>query len=217
MEKKYDVRWEQLLNDLSDMSEIAEEMLQNSIKALNQKDVALAKEVKNKDDLLDNYQITIEEEANRLLSMNQPLKSDVWNNMAAVKIAGDLERIGDLADNIADTVLDLKNIDYIEPLVMIPELADLVLDMLDTVLEAFITKNIDLAEAVCRRDEEADNIYEQIHHSSIKLLDKSEGLSNISQVISFLNVAKSLERIGDHATNIGEEIIYTVTGKRVKY
>lgn len=217
MEQKYDVRWEQLLKDLSDMSEIAEDMLQDSIKALNSKDVSLAKQVIHKDDVLDNYLITIEEESFRLLSMNQPLKSDVWNNIAVIKIASDLERIGDLANNIAETVLDLKEEKQVQSLIMIPELADLVLEMLDTVLEAFVTRNADLAEAVCRKDEEADNIYEQIYHSSIKLINKSEGTSNISQLVSYLSVAKSLERIGDHATNIGEETIYTVTGKRVKY
>lgn len=216
MEQKYDEKWEQLLADLSDMSEIAEEMLQNSIKALNHRDIELAKKVINEDDVLDNYQITIEEKAARLLAMNQPLKSDVWNNIAAVKIAGDLERIGDLATDIAETVLDLKNVEKVEPLVMIPELAAIVTEMLDAVLEAFITKNVDLAEAVCRRDEEADNIFEQIHNSSLKLMNENSG-KNTSQVVRFISVAKALERIGDHATNIGEETIYTVTGKRVKY
>ena len=158
----YDVRWEQLLSELSDMSEIAEGMLQDAIKALNARDVELAKEVINKDDLVDNYLITIEEQATRLLAMDQPLKSDVWNNIAAIKIASDLERVGDMANNIAEIVLNLNKDEKVEPLIMIPELADLVLEMLDTVLEAFVTRNADLAEAVCRKDEEADNIYEQI-------------------------------------------------------
>jgi phosphate transport system protein len=217
MEQRYDEKWEQILVDLSDMSEVAEEMLQNSIKALNTRDIALAKQVINRDDVLDNYQITIEEEVSRLLAMNQPLKSDVWNNIAAVKIASDLERIGDLANDIAETVLDLKNEEYLEPLVMIPELCELVSEMLDAVLEAFVTKNIDLAEAVCRKDEEADNIFEQIYKSALKLINQSDGVKNIGQVVRFINVAKALERIGDHATNIGEETIYTVTGKRVRY
>lgn len=213
----YDVRWEKLLSELSDMSEIAEGMLQDAIKALNARDVELAKEVINKDDLVDNYLITIEEQATRLLAMDQPLKSDVWNNIAAIKIASDLERVGDMANNIAEIVLNLNKDEKVDPLIMIPELADLVLEMLDTVLEAFVTRNADLAEAVCRKDEEADNIYEQIFNSSLRLMDKSEGTANISQIISFLDVAKSLERIGDHATNIGEETIFVVTGKRVKY
>jgi len=151
------------------------------------------------------------------LAMDQPLKSDVWNNIAAIKIASDLERVGDMANNIAEIVLNLNKDEKVDPLIMIPELADLVLEMLDTVLEAFVTRNADLAEAVCRKDEEADNIYEQIFNSSLRLMDKSEGTANISQIISFLDVAKSLERIGDHATNIGEETIFVVTGKRVKY
>ena len=213
----YDVRWKQLLSELSDMSEIAEGMLQDAIKALNSRDVELAKEVINKDDLVDNYLITIEEQATRLLAMNQPLKSDVWNNIAAIKIASDLERVGDMANNIAEIVLNLNKDEKVEPLIMIPELADLVLEMLDTVLEAFVTRNADLAEAVCRKDEEADNIYEQIYNSSLKLINKAEGTANIGQIISFLDVAKSLERIGGHATNIGEETIFVVTGKRVKY
>jgi|SRR5690554_1839687 len=217
MIKKYDIRWEQLLKDLSDMSEVAEEMLQDSIKALNSRDVELAKEVINKDDVLDNYLITIEEKSALLLSLNQPMKSDVWNNIAVIKIASDLERIGDLANNISEIVLILKQDKEMQSLIMIPELADLVLDMLDTVLEAFVTRNADLAEAVCRKDEEADNIYDQIYKSTIKLLDDNDGKSNIKRYISFLNVAKTLERIGDHATNIGEETIYIVTGKRVKY
>src|SRR5690554_1621301 len=217
MEQRYDQKWEQILVDLSDMSEVAEEMLQNAIYALNEKDISMAKQVINRDDVLDNYQITIEEKVARLLSMDQPLKSDVWNNIAAVKIAGDLERIGDLANNIAETVLDLKNEEYLEPLVMIPELSELVSEMLDAVLEAFVTKNADLAEAVCRKDEEADNTYEQIYKSAIKLIKKCDGSRNISQIVRFINVAKSLERIGDHATNIGEETIYTITGKRVRY
>lgn len=217
MDQKYEEKREQLLADLSDMSEIADDMLQKAIKALDKKDADLAKEVINRDDLLDNYQITIEEEVSRLLTMNRPLRSNVYTNIAIVKIAGDLERVGDLAYDIAETVLELKDEEYLEPLVMIPELAEIVSDMLDTVLEAFVTNNEDLAEAVCRKDEEVDNLYEKIYSHGLKLLNEEEGKRNINQIIRFMNVAKSLERIGDHATNIGEETIFVNTGKRVKY
>ncbi|MFW6270231.1 MAG: phosphate signaling complex protein PhoU [Bacillota bacterium] len=217
MEETYDSKRGQLVDDLSDMSEIAEDMLQNSIKALDNKNVDLAKQVINKDDVLDNYQITIEEEINGLLSIEKPLMSDRWLTIAILKIASDLERIGDHATNIAEDVLELKNEKYLQPLVMIPELSEIVSDMLDAVLEAFVTKNVDLAEAVCKKDERVDNIYDKIYESSIKLINESEGTKNINQVLNFIEVAKSLERIGDHATNIGEETIFVVTGKRVKY
>ena len=217
MEEKYESKREQLLDDVSDMSEIAEDMMQNSITALDDQNVDLAKQVINKDDVLDNYQITIEEEINGLLSLDKPLMSDRWLTIAILKIASDFERIGDYATNIAEIVLELKNEDYIKPLVMIPELSEIVSDMLDAVLEAFITRNVDLAEAVCRKDERVDNIYEKIYDQSLKLINESEGTQNINQVLRFINVAKALERIGDHATNIGEETIFIETGKRVKY
>ena len=217
MENEYEKKKKQVIDDLSDMSEIADDMLQNAIKALDEQNVDLAKEVINRDDVLDNYQFTIDEQVSRLLTLEKPLVTDSRFSIALVKIANDLERIGDHATNIAETVLALKNEEYLQPLVMIPELAEIVKDMLDAVLESFVTRNVDLAEAACRKDERADNINDQIYEKSVRLIDRSEGTRNINQVIHFINVAKSLERIGDHATNIGEETIFIVTGKRVKY
>jgi phosphate transport system protein len=199
------------------MSEVAEEMLQNAIKALDEKDGDLARDVINRDDVMDNYQVTIEEEVTRLLSLDKPLLTDTQYSIALVKIASDLERIADHATNIAEIVLELKSETYLQSLVMIPELANIVKDMLDVVLEAFITKNADLAEAACRQDERVDNIYDQVYNKNIKLLSKKEDVKNINQVFQFTNVAKSLERIGDHATNIGEETIFILTKKRTKY
>jgi len=217
MEQVYEERRKQLLDDLSNMSEIAEEMLQNSIKALDEKDAELARDVINRDDVMDSYQVTIEEEVTRMLSLDKPLLSDTQYSIALVKIASDLERIADHATNIAEIVLEVKDEEYLESLVMIPELAEIVKDMLDVVLEAFITKNADLAEAACRQDERVDNIYDQIYYKSLKLVSDKEDLQNINQVFRFINVAKSLERIGDHATNIGEETIFILTKKRTKY
>ncbi|MGM0601784.1 MAG: phosphate signaling complex protein PhoU [Bacillota bacterium] len=217
MEQVYEKKREQLLDDLSDMSEVAEDMLQKIIRALDKMDVDTARDIINRDDVLDNYKITIEEEVSRLLTLEQPLTSDTWFAIAMVKIAADLERIGDHATNIAEILLELKNEDRLTPIVMIPELADIVTDMLDVVLESFATKNADLAEAACRMDEKADNMYDQIYEKGIKLLSQNEKQANIQQVVKYLNLAKSLERVGDHATNIGEETIFLATGKRVKY
>jgi phosphate transport system protein len=105
MEQLYDKKREQLLNDLSDMSEISEDMLQNSIKALDEKDVDLAKKVINRDDVLDNYMITIEEEISRLLAFEKPLVSDARFSVALVNIANNLERIGDHATNIGEETI----------------------------------------------------------------------------------------------------------------
>ncbi|MCF8008229.1 MAG: phosphate signaling complex protein PhoU [Halanaerobiales bacterium] len=217
MEQVYEEKRKQLLDDLSNMSEVAEEMLQNAIKALKEKDENLARDVINRDDVMDSYQVTIEEEVSRLLALDKPLMSDTQFSIALVKIAGDLERIGDHATNIAEIVLEVKDEEYLQSLVMIPELASIVKDMLDVVLEAFITKNADLAEAACRQDERVDNIYEQLYYKNLKLISKKEEIENVNQIFRFTYVAKSLERIGDHATNIGEETIFILTKKRTKY
>ncbi|PUU90714.1 phosphate signaling complex protein PhoU [Halanaerobium sp.] len=217
MEQVYEKKREQLLSDLSDMSEVAEGMLQNVMKALENVDVDSAHEIISRDDVVDNYLITIEEEVSRLLTLDQPLAADTWFSIAMIKIANDLERIGDQATNIAEILLQLKHDGILKPLVMIPELADIVRDMLDVVLEAFSTRNADLAEAACRMDEKADNLYEDIYHKAIKMISKTENREDIKQIVQHINLAKSLERVGDHATNIGEETIFFVTGKRVKY
>ena len=214
----YDKKRDQLLEDISDMSEVAEDMLQKAIEALEERKPDLARDVISRDDVLDNYQITVAEEVSQLLTLDKPLTSDTWFAIALVRIANDLERIGDYATNIAEITLELKNEEYLHPMTMIPELADIVLEMLDAVLESFVTRDADLAEAVCRKDESVDNINDQIYNRGIKVIDdKTESRENVNQIIRFINVAKSLERIGDHATNIGEETIFIVTGKRVKY
>ncbi|MFW6267292.1 MAG: phosphate signaling complex protein PhoU [Halanaerobium sp.] len=217
MEQVYEKKREQLLSDLSDMSEVAEEMLQNVIKAMDDLNVEKAHEIIERDDVLDNYLITIEEEVSRLLTLDQPLASDTWFSIAMIKIANDLERIGDQATNIAEILLELKHDGIMKPLVMIPELADIVTDMLDVVLESFSTRNSDLAEAACRMDEKADNLYEDIYYKAVKMISKKEDRKEIKKIVQHINLAKALERVGDHATNIGEETIFIVTGKRVKY
>lgn len=218
MSNQYDEKKQEILDDLSDMSEIAEEMLQNSFKALENQDGDLAWNVIKRDDVMDNFEVTIEDKISRLLTMKNPIASEARMSMALVKIANDLERIGDHSTNIAEIALELRDEEYLEPLVMIPELYEVVFDMLDAVLEAFVTKNHDLAEAACRKDERADNIYDRIYKESLHIIDDStQGERDINQALRFVTVAKSLERIGDHATNIGEKTVYVLTGNRIRY
>lgn len=217
MEQVYDKKREELLDDLSDMSEVAEQMLQDVMKAVENIDVDAAHEIISRDDVVDNYLITIEEKVSRLLTLDQPLTSDTWFSIALVKIANNLERVGDYATNIAEILLELRHDGIIKPMVMIPELADIVTDMLDVVLESFSTKNAELAEAACRMDEKADNLYEEIYSKAIKLISEKGDKKEVKQIVQHVNLAKSLERIGDLATNIGEETIFILTGNRVKY
>ncbi|HBE77312.1 MAG TPA: phosphate transport system regulatory protein PhoU [Firmicutes bacterium] len=203
--------------DLLKMGAMVEETMRMAIQALRDQDAELALKVIERDDLIDNLQIVIEEEIERA-ALNAPLKGlELRRDFATVKIVTDLERIGDYASNIAEVVLELKNQTYIKPLVHIPQIAALTMSMVSTVLKAFVERNADLAEAVCKRDDEADDMYEQICDELVSIISHDSDHNKAYQASQFLLIAEWLERAGDHATNIGEETIHILTGKRVKY
>lgn len=203
--------------DLLKMGDLAQEIMKLAIEALRDHNVDLARIVIQKDDQIDNLEIVIEEKIERLVANGSKVGFDVRRELAALKIARDLERIGDYATNIAEVVLELKNEQYLKPLVHIPQLASLAMNMTATVLKAFIDKNPDLAEAVCRKDEEADNLHAEICDELIRIIGKEADPHRAYQASRFLMIAEWLERTADHTTNIGEETIYITTGKRVKY
>ncbi len=208
---------ERLEQDLLKMGNLVEEVMKKAIQALRDQNSELALSVIEQDDLIDNLQIVIEEEIERAALAETPSGFTLRRDFAMIKIVNDLERIGDYATNIAEIVLELKNDKYIKPLVHIPQLASLAMNMVSTVLKAFIEKNADLAEAVCKKDDEADDIYEEIHEELIRIIANDSDHVKAYQATRFLLIAEWLERAADHATNVGEETIYIVTGKRVKY
>ncbi len=203
--------------DLLKMGDLAQEIMKMAIEALRDQNADLARTVIERDDQIDNLEIVIQEEIERMASMASRVGFDIRRELATIKIARDLERIGDYATNIAEVVLELKNEPYIKPLVHIPQLASLAMNMTATVLKAFIDKNPDLAEAVCRKDEEADNLHLEICEELIRIIGKEADPRKAYQASRFLMIAEWLERTADHTTNIGEETIYITTGKRVKY
>lgn len=208
--------FEKIEQDLLKMGNQVEETMKMAIQALRSQNAELALKVIERDDIIDNLQIVIEEEIERAALTSQR-SLDLRRDFATIKIVNDLERIGDYATNIAEVVLELKNEKYIKPLIHIPQLASLAMNMVSTVLKAFIEKNADLAEAVCKRDDEADDIYEEIHDELVKIIGNESDHQIAYQASRFLLIAEWLERAADHATNIGEETIYILTGKRVKY
>jgi phosphate transport system protein len=208
---------ERVEQDLLKMGSLVEETVKMAIQALREQNRELALQVIERDDLIDNYQIVIEEEIERKTLNSTPKGFDLRRDFATIKIVGDLERIGDYATNIAEIVLELKNEQYIKPLVHIPQMAVLVMSMVSAVLKAFIEKNIDLAEAVCKKDDEADNLYEEVCDELVHIIGTDSDHNKAYQASRFLLIAEWLERAADHTTNIGEETIYILTGKRVKY
>ena len=199
------------------MGEAVKKRVERAINALVEKDPEVALEIIREDDLFDNELIVFEDKITRFLAEKTPHGKELRSSLSVFKMAKDLERIADYATNIAEIVLELKNEEYIKPLIHIPQLASLALNMLDVALRAFLDGNVDLAEAVCRKDEEADNLCDAIYKElTTKVLAQGEP-SGARQMIRFNMIARYLERIADHATNIGEETILLYTGKRVKY
>jgi phosphate transport system protein len=208
---------EKLEQDLLKMGNLVEETMKIAIQALREQNPEIARTVIERDDLIDNMQIVIEEEIERSATENHPMGFELRRDFTTIKIVNDLERIGDYATNIAEVVLELKNEQYLKPLIHIPQLASLAMNMVTTVLKAFVERNLDLAEAVCRRDDEADDIYEEIREELVKIIGSESNPQKAYQASRFLLIAEWLERAADHATNIGEETIYILSGKRVKY
>ncbi|HBT18005.1 MAG TPA: phosphate transport system regulatory protein PhoU [Firmicutes bacterium] len=208
---------DQLISELKQMGEEVKKVVCRSIDALVNRNYQEALEIINEDDLIDNQLIVLEEKITFLLAERNPKGKELRCCLSVFKLAKDLERIGDYATNIAEIVLELKNEEYIKPLIHIPQLAALAVNMLEVSLKAFVEENADLAEAVCRKDEKADNMYEGIYNELTQMLTDPGDLQRVRQAIRFHMIARFLERIADHATNIGEETILLYTGKRVKY
>ncbi|NLY89906.1 MAG: phosphate signaling complex protein PhoU [Firmicutes bacterium] len=208
---------EQLQADFIQMGKGVEAAVKNAVKALVEKDTEEALQIIANDSVIDNELIVIEEKVAAVLADRNPKGRELKTCLAIAKLARDLERIGDYASNIAVITLELKNEEYIKTLDHISRLAEVACGMLGVAIKAFEDADPDLAEAVCRKDEEADNLYEELYSELLQILTKSGDLRRTGQAVRFLLAGRFLERVADHATNIGEETIFVCTGKRVKY
>lgn len=203
--------------NLVSMAGLVNDTLRDAIVALRDRDLDLARTIINQDDIIDNYLIVIEEEVARLMNAGFPSPMDSRWAMGVLKTAGDLERVGDYATNIAEFVLALKGEEYFKPLISIPQLSSMALSMLQTAVRAFVERDVDLAEAVCKKDDDVDELYHELDIELTAILAKCGDPKVAKQATRFLLLSKDLERVADHATNIGEQAIFVNTGKRVKF
>ena len=201
---------DQLHQDLVEMATRAETAIEESIQALNRQDAALARSVIAGDDVVDELERAIEHRCLNILARHQPLARDLRAVSAALKVITDLERISDGATDIGEIVLRLAGQSYIKPLVDIPRMAELATSMVRDSISAYIQKDQHLAMAVTLRDDEMDAAFERILMELTHMM--REHPESVAQAVDFLFIAKYLERMGDHATNIAEWVIYLVTG-----
>ena len=215
MQRHFDEELQQLKEKLLRMSSLVEGVIATSIKALLERNKELAEKAIEMDNAIDMFEIEIDEISLRLLALYQPQAGDLRFITSTMRINNDLERIGDLAVNIAQRSLDLLKVPPMKSLTDIVEMAKATQEMVKDSLNSFVNKDPKLAENVCARDDIVDNYN---HVIFMKLLtDKPQKQSDIERAIDLILVAKNLERIADHSTNIAEDVIYMVEGKTIKH
>ncbi len=202
---------EELSGDIARMGGLAEDMLSDAIQAIATRDSILADTVVSRDPQLDNLQIEVEKKILRLLALRQPLARDLRQTISALKIAAELERIGDLAKNIAKRAKLIDQLEPVSALKGVARMGRLVGGQLKRVLDAYSALESEAAVKVRTRDEEVDEHYNALFRELLTYM--MEDPRTISACAHLLFVAKNLERIGDHCTNIAEEIHFLITGE----
>jgi phosphate transport system protein len=209
--RAYDNELDAMTGELARMGGLAEAEVADAIRAIARRDVGLAETVINRDARLDALELDVERKAIRLIALRQPVADDLRRIVAALKIASNLERCGDLAKNIAKRAVVIAEADPLTPLTSsIERMGVLVTHRLKDALDALASREVDRAVTVWRRDHEVDEHYDAIFRELLTYMMADP--RTITACAHLLFVAKNLERIGDHATNIAEILYYEITG-----
>lgn len=204
-----------LQRDLLTLASVVEEAIQKAIKALQERQPAMARQVIDGDNIIDAEENHVEDECLKMLALHQPVAVDLRKIAAALKINSELERMGDLAEDIAERALHLAQL---PPLPFPPKLqrmTDLTTTMVHQSLDAFVNLDAHQARRVCRLDDEVDRHNVEIIGEIIDLMRRSPDL--VEPGISFFSAVRHLERIADHATNIAEDVVYLVEGEIIRH
>lgn len=216
MERIFDEELKQLRQDILMMASLVEEEIFKSVEALKQRNEALAEEVIASDKRIDELENKIDEFCLDLIALRQPVAQDLRFITMAMQINSDLERIADLAVDIAQRALELISQPALKPLIDIPKLANLSQVMLKEAIDAFINKDVELAKKVVLSDKEADSLRDLVQEELIYDYLAKDGLS-APRAVPLILVARHLERICDHATNIAEDVVYMIQAKVVRH
>ena len=211
--------FEEELNELKErllyMGSLVEAMIQYSIKILVERKEDLAKDIRKHEEDVNHIQVEIDEICLKLLALYQPTAGDLRFITSAMKINSDLERMGDQAVNIAENSLDLLKAPPLKPLIDLPRMAEIVKNMVKNCLDAFVSKDPELAGKVLQTDDQVDKFKDDIFKELLVYM--SQDPNNISRAMDLVLVSRNLERIGDHATNIAEDVIFMVSGKDIMH
>ncbi|MFR1707798.1 MAG: phosphate signaling complex protein PhoU [Clostridium sp.] len=210
----FDLKLQQLHEDLMAMGEAVAKQIEESINALKEQDETLADKVIEDDDIIDKFEEEIEDKCIKLMATENPLAGDLRRIFITTKIITDLERMGDHAVDIAKIAKKLIGESYIKDLIDIPKMAKIVEVMIKDSLEVYITRDVDRAYKVSKMDDEVDKLYKSIFAELLIIMGNNP--ATINQASQFLFVCKFLERMADHTTNICEWTVYLESGEKLK-
>jgi phosphate transport system protein len=213
--RHFSVELEELNQKLLQMAGLVESAIHRSVRALLEQDRELAEEVIRDEPKINRMEMDIDGVVTRLFALRQPVARDLRLLTAALKINTDLERIGDLANHIAERSISLMNHPLVKPMTDIPKMAALVQSMLLKCLDAFVNGDADLAHTVLLADSEVDTLRDAVYTELLETMQRDPTL--VTTAIDLLFIARNLERIGDHATNIAEDVVFLVKGIDVRH
>ncbi len=215
MERHIDVELRRLKEELVRMASLAEESIGQAVKALVTRDPDRARQVIEGDKEINNADIGIDELCLRLLALHHAEARDLRFISMAFKINSDLERMGDLAVNIAERTLDLLKEPLLKPLIDLPRMAELAQAMVRDSLDAFVRQDAALAKQVCERDDAVDQLNDQIFRELLTYMLQDP--KTITRSVGLILIGRHIERIADHATNIAEDVVFLVQGRTIKH
>ena len=210
----YDEEMRRLKESLLSMASHAESAVARAMRALVERDEALAHQVQDDDSILDQFEIDIDDTALHLLA-KAPLATELRLITVAMKISQNLERVGDEAVTIARRAIDLNTEPQLKPYVDLPRMAAMCLEMLRDAITAFVNREPERARGVVPRDTEVDNLNRQLHRELSSYM--VERPTTITRCLHLMVISKSLERIADHATNVAEEVVYLYEAKDIRH
>lgn len=215
MRKEYLKTIKGMENQMLEMALKSEESIEKAMKSLISRDLELAKKVVDDDIIINNMEIQIEMDVIKVLTLENPVARDFRRVSSVFKIITDLERIGDLAVNIAKLSIEIGEEDFIKPLVDLPRMYEMVREMLSNSLKAFVENDMNLAIKVAEKDDIVDDLHLQINEELLQMISKDSEI--INQAMKLMFISRYLERIADHVTNICERIIYIETNEVSKH
>jgi phosphate transport system protein len=215
MERFFDEELKNLKEKLLRMAGLVEESIELAIEALKDQNEEPARQVLCHETEINTLDVEVDETCLRLMALRQPMAGDLRFITSAMKITSELERMGDLAVNVAEQALILAKLPPLKPLLDIPRMARMAQAMVRDSINAFINRDEALARSVCERDDEVDNLDDQIFRELLTYM--MEDPASIKRAVALILVSRNIERMADHATNVGEDVIYLAKGKTIKH